>query len=142
MLEEGPEIARCADRVGVLAHEPLGKEAPKAICWSTPNVHHPAHCAYWCVQVEGCSNRVNSGHTYFIVSPLYVMRKFQKIHVFPSFFSFNFFYNSLRTTMKILRITSTPCEPHDGGNLHVIGDRRLLPHMSAKQKLFLTCYEA
>ena len=44
--------------------------------------------------------------------------------------------------MKIVRMTSTPCEPQDGGNLHVIHDKRLLPHMSDKQKIFLTCYEA
>ena len=43
MLEEGPEIAPCADRVGVLPHASLGWEAPKTTCRSTPNVPHPAH---------------------------------------------------------------------------------------------------
>ena len=45
MLEEGPEIARRADRVGVLPHAPLVRKRAETTIWDMFNSPPPAHCA-------------------------------------------------------------------------------------------------
>ena len=45
MLEEGPEIARRADRVGVLPLAPIGQNRPKTISRTNSYFHLWAHSA-------------------------------------------------------------------------------------------------